>query len=1152
MSDELIRSYFAKYGFCRHQLEGFDRFVHVILPAILHENTKVHLQTTSGAFHHAVWSSDVTMETPTHAEANGCVFRISPHEARLRKLTYSLKIICKLHHRETHFVDVVAADSLRGHDSMRPVAVRCLQIDWPAKSMRFKNFELRFDCEETPTTHSGPSIVYGRMHDGVLWVLSFLPDSDERQVEVNRIENEHLASFMIPCMVGSSLCTLSSDGFNRNECVKDMGGYFIVNGHEKTLVAQQKLCINRIYVFSSRKSIFAEIRSCHRTKWRSTSTLQLLVKKGKVVAHVPFVNKSSSTALDIPFDILVSALTEESAADWIKQHSCSGSCPTSTEVLPHLGLDDDPVTVHKKKVFLGNMRQRLLNVVDGSCECDDRDDQANKRVDGAGPSLGILFRQIFRATMKGIRQLLRRLVDSKERYVNFSSALNFSKLTSAIRYHFATGNWSLSKGINMGVVQLLSGTSSTSRRSHLNRINVPINRDGKATKPRLLHKSSFGILCPSESPEGSSCGLMNNKALLCHVSTGMTTDMRENILEVLKVRCGLLPFEGSNALVLLCGDIIGRAPISALEMADTIRSLKLKGTLPFDMGVAVVDDEVHLMLQPGRCVRPLARVPKDQMEVDWDTCVLSGQIEYLDKLEEKFLKRSGMFEGRYDEVLEYGFLGEAVASIPFSNRNQAPRNMYQASMAKQAIGWPSLAVKQLYEAQTYVLHTPQRPLIRTEFDRVTNDVPNTISCVVAIATYGGYNQEDSVIVNRAAIERGLGTVSYLTSKTCSLNRHGRDMETFGKPVDCDGRTFGSRTDLLQDDGFPCVGSVVRDGDVIIGKIARTSLLQKESRSVCRSVVYDGGPSRVDAVMRCHDGRGNGSATVRLRRVMPLRVGDKISSRHGQKGTIGCVYNQEDMPFNPATGICPDIILNPHCIPSRMTIAQLLEMLCGKLAATGGGVVDGTPFRPLKVEEISARLRSCGYEPKGNEVLYSGQTGKPLECRVFMGVCAYQRLKHIASMKIHSRGATGPVSVLTRQPLEGRSRRGGLRFGEMERDTLLSHGTGSFMLDRLMYCSDPHEVAICTDCGHITDTDEGCTFCGGGSAGTKVTMPYSFLLLNRELQALGISTRIRLRRQGQGPIPPTVPLRPRKYRNRRRRVDPPTKHPGSPPGCRRKR
>jgi DNA-directed RNA polymerase II subunit RPB2 len=843
-----------------------------------------------------------------------------------------------------------------------------------------------------------------------------------------------------------------------------------------------------------------------------------------------------SSALNIPLQTLYRALEpddESGALLWIKTMSSNGCAPVTTEVLPHLGLDDSAVTVLKKKIFLQKMHKRLLSGV-----LDDRDNQANRRVDGSGPSIGILFRQIFRATMKHITMGMKRLVESKTKNINFSSILNFGKLTSAIRYHFATGNWSLNKGKNMGVVQLLTNMTAWSKRSHLNRINVPINRDGKITKPRLLDSSSFGILCPSESPEGASCGLMNNKALLCHVGLGISGAVRENIIKLLFLRIENLEpvteatLSGTSSnFVLLCGDIVGvlasgpgpdacgARGARCAQAQETLRRMKRAGSLPFDTGIAVVDGDVHIMLQPGRCSRPLLvkKYVLSTRALNWDEMVYTGRIEYLDKVEEAYLTTDA-----YEEVADYTFMSEITASIPFSNHNQAPRNMYSASMQKQAIGWPSTAFRNLYDAH-FVLHTPQRPLVQTEFDRISDSVPNTISCVVAIATIGGFNQEDSIIVSRASIERGLGDVTLSTAKSSVLNRNGGrvDREFFSKPTsNARGQLLKTDYSKIKDDAYtPAVGTVVHDNCAIIAKTANGV----DGVPICRSTVYNGPPARVDDVVCSVDLRGNAMTTVRLNRAVSLEVGDKMASRHGQKGTIGCIYNQEDMPFCPRTGMPVDIVLNPHCIPSRMTIGQLLEMLVGKATCfSKRNAFDATPFRfkPEHLRQVGDILKENGYSPQGKQTLYSGLTGEPLQCQTFVGVCAYQRLRHIASMKIHSR-ATGPVSILTRQPLEGRSRGGGLRFGEMERDTLLSHGAANVMLDRLLYCSDPHRVEICTGCGLLVDEQNFCRFCEKKNATYNVTMPYSFLLLRTELQAMGISTRIRLRKKTpkEGTTPP---------------------------------
>jgi DNA-directed RNA polymerase II subunit RPB2 len=1094
--EQVLRSYFSKYGFCRHQVEGYDSFIHTILPEILHENTTVVLASPCGLYEHRVNLVRMHARSPTHRESDGSVFCTTPSEARTRKLTYSIEITCQLLHTETHYCEVMEYSS---HDlsKLNYVAVRC--------STDEERCELGIEEGVVAFTKSSGG--------GIREVLSLHQDVGQDRLKVHEVQHGHNSSFMIPCMVKSGLCTLTKKGFDKNECHKDSGGYFIINGHEKTLLAQQKLRTNVIFVFKSVKyGAMAEIRSCHRKKWRSTSTLRMFQKKGHIYTHVPFVMKGSS-ALDIPLETLLHALEpddESGALLWIQTNSSNGCAPVTTEVLPHLGLDDSAVTVLKKKIFLQKMCKRLL-----SGALDDRDNQSNRRVDGSGPSIGILFRQIFRATMKHITLGMRRLVESKNKNINFSSILNFGKLTSAIRYHFATGNWSLNKGKNMGVVQLLTNMTAWSKRSHLNRVNVPINRDGKMTKPRLLDSSTFGILCPSESPEGASCGLMNNKALLCHVGLGISAVVRKDIISLLFLRVDALEavtettLATASGFVLLCGDIVAVLRVDEIEIetaAETMRRMKRAGSLPFDTGIVVADGDIHVMLQPGRCSRPLLfKEGLGNLDLDWDDMVYTGRIEYLDKVEEAFLDLPN--NGDYSEVVEYAFMSEITASIPFSNHNQAPRNMYSASMQKQAIGWPSTAFRNLYDTH-FVLHTPQRPLVQTEFDRISNSVPNTISCVVAIATMGGFNQEDSIIVSRASIERGLGDVTFSTTKSSVLNRNGRgDRETFSKPPP-NARGQLLRTDyscIINDDDTPAVGTMIHDNSCVIAKTASGV----DCVPTCRSTVYNGPPARVDDVLRSVDLRGNAMRTVRLNRAVSLEVGDKMASRHGQKGTIGCIYNQEDMPYCPRTGMPVDILLNPHCIPSRMTIGQIIEMVVGK-ATCFGTRFDATPFRfePKHLRQVGEILKENGYSPQGKQTLCSGITGEPLQCQVFVGVCAYQRLRHIASMKIHSR-STGPVSILTRQPLEGRSRGGGLRFGEMERDTLLSHGASNVMLDRLLYCSDPHRVEICLSCGLLVDTQKFCRFCEKKET-SEVTMPYSFLLLRTELQAMGISTRIHLR------------------------------------------
>jgi DNA-directed RNA polymerase II subunit RPB2 len=277
---------------------------------------------------------------------------------------------------------------------------------------------------------------------------------------------------------------------------------------------------------------------------------------------------------------------------------------------------------------------------------------------------------------------------------------------------------------------------------------------------------------------------------------------------------------------------------------------------------------------------------------------------------------------------------------------------------------------------------------------------------------------------------------------------------------------------------------------------------------------------VDAVMVTENGKGNSFVKVRVRSIRIPQIGDKFSSRHGQKGTIGITYRQEDMPFT-VEGISPDLIINPHAIPSRMTIGQLVECLLGKTSCCNGTMGDATPFQKnLRVDKadqdsqrsISESLHADGYQRTGNEVLYNGHTGRKLESHLFIGPTYYQRLKHMVDDKIHSR-ARGIAQGLTRQPVEGRARGGGLRFGEMERDCIIAHGAAHFLKERLFNSSDAYRVHVCDLCGlicsHMTETTYDCKGCGNQSQISQVYIPYACKLLFQELMAMMIAPRMKV-------------------------------------------
>jgi DNA-directed RNA polymerase II subunit RPB2 len=397
-----------------------------------------------------------------------------------------------------------------------------------------------------------------------------------------------------------------------------------------------------------------------------------------------------------------------------------------------------------------------------------------------------------------------------------------------------------------------------------------------------------------------------------------------------------------------------------------------------------------------------------------------------------------------------------------------------------------------------------------------NKLPNGTNVIVAIATYGGYNQEDSILFNQASIDRGLFSSTFFRTykQEEKKNQLSGDEEKFCKP-DMSKLLFPKPCDYskLDESGFVPKNTYVNDGDIIIGKIIPgISSSSGEYKDSSVNIRYSE-EGYIDENYIDTNGEGYKFCKVKIRSIRKPNIGDKFSSRHGQKGTIGMIYPESDMPFTK-DGIKPDIIINPHAIPSRMTIAQLIECILGKACCMSGTNGDATAFNKTNIKNIGDILESHGFNGTGNEVLYDGFTGEQLKTSIFIGPTYYQKLKHMSRDKVHSRSG-GPVVSMTRQPSEGRSSYGGLRFGEMERDCIIAHGCSSFLKERLLDVSDKYAVYICNSCGlMVTGNSEKrifeCNKCNNFGDISKIFIPYSCKLLFQELQTMSILPRIRLK------------------------------------------
>jgi DNA-directed RNA polymerase II subunit RPB2 len=546
-------------------------------------------------------------------------------------------------------------------------------------------------------------------------------------------------------------------------------------------------------------------------------------------------------------------------------------------------------------------------------------------------------------------------------------------------------------------------------------------------------------------------------------------------------------------------------------------------------------------------IRPVLRVKDNRVllthdivnkiktgELEWNDLLTNCKIdesviEYIDPEEQSFsmismkpkdLTAENQFIYRYThcEIHPSTMFGILASCIPYPDHNQSPRNTYQSAMGKQAMGVYVTNYDNRMDKTAYVLTYPARPLVDTRLMGMVklDKIPAGTPVVVAIMTHSGYNQEDSLLFNQGSIDRGLFQATiYHTEKDEDKKINGdEEIRCKPDPTKTKGMKYGNY-DKVTNKGIIPENTLLENNDVIISKVVPI----KENRNDHTKVIKYEDLSRtyrtneesyIDKNFVDRNGDGYSFCKVRIRTVRRPVIGDKFSSRHGQKGTIGNIIPECDMPFT-AAGVKPDIIINPHAIPSRMTIGQLKETLLGKVLVELGLFGDGTSFGDLSIDYIRKELVKVGYESCGNELMYNGLTGQQLETSIFMGPVFYQRLKHMVSDKQHSR-SIGPMVNLTRQPAEGRCRDGGLRFGEMERDCMVSHGASRFTKGRLYDASDKYQVNVCKKCGMIAAYNDKmkihiCKTCDNRADFNYVEIPYACKLLFQELQTMNIAPRI---------------------------------------------
>jgi DNA-directed RNA polymerase II subunit RPB2 len=1146
VTSKIINSFFETCTFVRHHIDSFAYFIQHIIPETVQETVPAEYE--SDKYKISYKFLNIYLHKPGLIEHDGKASEIYPNDARLRGITYSSPLFITV---EKTFTKKLTGEVINSVENvffgLIPTMVKSVQCRLYKASQ-----ELLVQANDCIYDQGGYFIVNGtekvlmgmeRMCTNQAYVYYNKHEPDNISANISSIEERSKKSPSSFCihLVPSSYMGKKSLRASCNYFKKEfpVGILFKALG----LVDSLKYIILKRNLFKNviglqRRELENLIDSIEEESYHITT-------KEKAFSYL---TKISSTQISSEKSILG---TEEDSSD---EEDSSGEeeeeeekeekkekreytkaeiyihAVLQKEFLPHIGVDKSS---YKKKIdFMVYMIQKLLLVYYGQREFDDHDHARNKRTDESGILIGNIFKQAWGKVTKELGMMIKKKIDSGSLFENItiSQLVNNNSLTKDLNYSCATGNWSVTRNskVKTGVSQVMNRFNFQSTLSHCRRNINPMPKNSVLSKPRQLHSSIWGTTCLAETPEGGSIGLVKNKALSVHISIAFSDVFVSELLD----KAGLLDVYDDEAenlfIIFLNGKPHGWSITD--DVYKYIRSLKLNGTLPMDIGIYCNYStfEISIYTDSGRSARPLFVVTDskigltrdyllqmDKKVKSWYDLISDGIIEMVDSGEQENLLVCINMDDLGNDGINYShceisdslIMGVCVSIIPYANSDPSARIVYQSSMTKQALSVPGTNYLQRMDTMAHILNYPQKPLCQTmAMDAMKfNEMPAGQNAVIAITTNYGHNQEDALIMNKSSVDKGMFRSTYYRTYKDSESRSVGAEEQFGKPDD-------PKAYKLNKDGIAPVGTWVVDGDIIVGKVSSSigsDGKPLKPRSLC---VKHGEKGFIDRIVISTNPDGTRTIKIRTRQERIPEVGDKFAAVHSQKGVIGALKSPEDLPFT-REGIIPDIIINPHSQPSRMTLGHMKEIRSGKYAALKGKFPDATIFSRKSIDYMGDELKKLGYEKMGWETMTDGITGEPMQALIYTGICYYQRLKHMVQDKIHARSSRGPIATLTHQPNEGRSREGGLRVGEMERDTMISLGCSYIIQERLMNLSDRYKTTVCDDCGLlcIGNPDKKIWICKAckGKKVSWVTMPFATKLLIEELYAVGIAPRLKL-------------------------------------------
>ncbi|KAI5146655.1 DNA-directed RNA polymerase III subunit RPC2 [Nematocida ausubeli] len=1061
--------FLSEKGLNRHHIESFNHFVEREIKTVLRTNNFIDSDVDSAFY---MKYTDIRVEPPS-VEENMVKRYITPEECRIRNMTYSGDIV----------VDV---EYTRGKDII-----------------------------------SSRNVVVGKMPIMLGSRLS-LQQKDFMESNIG--------------VISSNIRQINNPKYTRpkNECPYDIGGYFICKGVERVLLMQEQLAKNRILIENDFRGDLCAVVTSSSLE-RKSKTKVVMKKKLLYLAHnsltedVPLniVMKGMGITTDLEIDILIGQptpsivhiRTELEALAWIGSRIKTRAggieearlflCDIILAHIPGIGTD-----MRRKAEYLSVMARMLIDTADGNVDSlqNDKDFVGNKRIELTGQMLSLLFEDLLKRLNTEIKKALDRVLCKRARAQEMDAlhflVMNRGLITTGLLRAISTGSWSL-KRFRMeraGITQVLTRLSRLSAIGMCSRVSSQFEKTRKVSGPRALHCSQWGVFCPADTPEGEACGLVKSLAMLTEITPNEDESGVISALSFLGVEdiSAISPGDLEGASKCWVNGVIIGTCSDPERMARELRSVRRSGRIPSTVGVWVNKD-LYISTETGRLTRPLIIVENSLPRLTRNHIRLlregyktvndllnEGLIEYIDQNEAKnsliaVWSTEITDKTTHLEIDPAAILGYVAGVIPYPHHNQSPRNTYQCAMGKQGVGVTGVDQRRRMDGANFFMVNPQRPLAATRGMEIIkyNDLPAGQNLTIAVMSMSGYDIEDALVLNKASIDRGIGRALLFKTHALSL------------------RTYpGGSADTIVGEGIPPPGMKVQEGTTFIDR--RTPMGSKAG-AVYRGL--DGASVDKTAIMRTGDDLITIKTVLKEHRIP--RIGDKFSSRHGQKGVVGLILPQEDMPFNEL-GMSPDLVMNPHGFPSRMTVGKILELVTGKCISNGSKKLTqyaATAFGGVTAQSIADELVSLGYSETGKETLVCGTSGEQIPVRIFFGPVFYQRLKHMVTDKMHAR-ARGPRAVLTRQPTEGRCRDGGFRLGEMERDCLIGYGASEILIERLVISSDKFMAHVCSECKLIISPN-GCPGCSAAVV-QKIQMPYACKLLFQELIAMKIAPRIILK------------------------------------------